>query len=378
MTQNGDAVDLTLTPDAEFLADPETKFPVMVDPAVNIGASFDTFVQQGYTTDMSTSTELKLGNNGSGQIARSFMHFPMAQITGKHILSAKLNLWNFHSWSCTPTSWEVWDTPHSSTSSRWTAQPNWNIKWAASTATKGVSSSCAEGWVSQDIKNLAVAWAANGNGSNAMGIRATTESDPYSWKRFNSGNAPTNTPYVSVTFNSTPDTATAVSPLSGTYTSDTTPTLSAKATDTDAQQLTLSFETWAADGTAALRSGTSAAVASGAVATHTVAALTPGTYKWRARAADGTDVDAWSAWQTFTVDTTVPSTPTITSTSHPSASAWYNATTFAGVLAATDASGVTGYAVKLDQSPTTAAGTAVTETGTAVSWSGRTDGTRST
>ncbi|WP_442809469.1 hypothetical protein [Streptomyces sp. SR27] len=45
-----------------------------VDPAVNIGASFDTFVQQGYTTDMSTSTELKLGNNGSGQIARSFLH----------------------------------------------------------------------------------------------------------------------------------------------------------------------------------------------------------------------------------------------------------------------------------------------------------------
>lgn len=36
---------------------------------------------------------------------------------------------------------------------------------------------------------------------------------------------------------------------------------------------------------------------------------------------------------------------------------------------------MTGYAVKLDQSPTTAAGTAVTQTGTAVSWSGRTDGT---
>lgn len=161
-----------------------------------------------------------------------------------------------------------------------------------------------------------------------MGIRATTESDPYSWKRFNSGNATTNTPYGSVTYNTTPNTATAVSPLSGTYTSDTTPTLSAKATDSDAQQLTLSFETWAADGTAALRSGTSAAVSSGAVATHTVAALPPGAYKWRARAADGTDIGAWSAWQTFTVDTTVPSTPAITSSSHPSASAWYTATTF--------------------------------------------------
>ncbi|MER5312934.1 sugar-binding protein, partial [Streptomyces sp. NPDC002773] len=85
VTQRGDAIDLTLTPDAAFLADPATKFPVTVDPSVNLGTSFDTFVQQGYTTDMSTSTELKLGNNGAGQIARSFLHFPMAQISGKQI-----------------------------------------------------------------------------------------------------------------------------------------------------------------------------------------------------------------------------------------------------------------------------------------------------
>ncbi|MEV0453554.1 DNRLRE domain-containing protein, partial [Streptomyces sp. NPDC050600] len=109
MTQRGARVDLTLTPDAKFLADPATKYPVTVDPAVNIGASFDTFVQQGYTTDMSASTELKLGNNGAGQIARSFLHFPMTGISGKQILGAKLNLFNSHSWSCTPSSWEVWD-----------------------------------------------------------------------------------------------------------------------------------------------------------------------------------------------------------------------------------------------------------------------------
>ncbi|MER5306668.1 sugar-binding protein, partial [Streptomyces sp. NPDC002773] len=85
VTQRGDAVDLTLTPDADFLSDPARTFPVTVDPAVNLGSSFDTFVQQGYTTDMSASTELKLGNNGAGQIARSFLHFPMAQISGKQI-----------------------------------------------------------------------------------------------------------------------------------------------------------------------------------------------------------------------------------------------------------------------------------------------------
>ncbi|WP_024757502.1 hypothetical protein [Streptomyces exfoliatus] len=110
VTQNGDAVDLTLTPDAAFLADPATKFPVTVDPAVNIGASFDAFVQQGFTSDQSAATELKLGNNGEGQVARSFLAFPMAKITGKVIKSSSLNLWNFHSWSCSARSWEVWDT----------------------------------------------------------------------------------------------------------------------------------------------------------------------------------------------------------------------------------------------------------------------------
>lgn len=71
VAQQGDQIDLTLTPDAVFLADPATRFPVTVDPAVGLLTTFTTFVQEGYTTDQSTATELKLGNNGSDQVARS-------------------------------------------------------------------------------------------------------------------------------------------------------------------------------------------------------------------------------------------------------------------------------------------------------------------
>ncbi|MFJ3786319.1 DNRLRE domain-containing protein [Streptomyces sp. NPDC090093] len=250
VTQDGEAIDLTLTPDAEFLADPARTFPVTVDPAVNLGASFDTFVQQGYAVDTSAQTELKLGNNGSGQIARSFLHFPMTQISGKQILGAKLNLWNFHSWSCTASGWEVWDTPHASTATRWTNQPNWNNKWAASTATKGYSSSCADDWVSQDIKDLAVAWAANGNSSNAMGIRATNESDPYSWKRFNSGNAASNMPYVSVTYNTAPIAGNPMSVTPGrtnagkNWVTTTTPHMGYTASDAETTFLRSKWELW--------------------------------------------------------------------------------------------------------------------------------------
>lgn len=330
VTQNGDAIDLTLTPDAAFLADPATQFPVTVDPAVNIGASFDTFVQEGYTNDMSASTELKLGNNGSGQIARSYLHFPMAQITGKQILGAKLNLWNYHSWSCTPNSWEVWDTPHASTATRWTNKPGFTNKWATSTATKGFSSSCADGWVSQDIKNLAVAWAANGNGSNSMGIKATNESDPYSWKRFNSGNAASNTPYVSVTYNTIP---VAGNPMSATpgranagknWVTTTTPALKYTAKDTETTTLRTKWEVWEGSTNLLVHDpGTLSPVVNQTVSyTVPTGKLVNGrTYWFKGRAYDG---NAWSGWTPtvyFTVDTTKPATNTITSGDYP-ANTW--------------------------------------------------------
>ncbi|WP_282694234.1 DNRLRE domain-containing protein [Streptomyces sp. CC208A] len=319
LTQNGNSVDITLTPDAAFLADPKTRFPVTIDPAVSIGASFDTFVQQGYGTDQSAATELKLGNNGSGQVARSFLHFPMAKITGKVIESAKLNLWNFHSWSCTAKSWEVWDTGNASTSTRWTAQPTWFNKWTTSTSTKGYSSSCADGWVSADVKTLVQGWANNGKSTNSLGIRATDESDPYGWKRFNSGNAASSTPYLSVTYNTKPGAAVPVSPLSGASTNDTTPTITGKATDADGNTVQLTYEIWTSNGTAALLTGKSAFVASGTNAPWTpTTALAPGAYKWRAAVYDGSAWNgSWSAWQNFTVDTTAPAATKITSTDFP-------------------------------------------------------------
>ncbi|MFE5484147.1 DNRLRE domain-containing protein [Streptomyces sp. NPDC056527] len=325
VTQRGDAVDLTLTPDADFLADPTTMFPVTVDPAVAIGSSFDAFVQQGYATDMSSSTELKLGNNGSSQIARSFLSFPMAKIAGKQILGAKLSLWEFHSWSCTPNSWEVWDTGLATTSSRWTAQPGWYNKWATSTATKGHSSTCADGWVSQDVKNLLSAWAGNGNSTNTLGIRATTESDPYSWKRFNSGNAGTNMPYLSVTYNTIPTIGNPVTATPGraaagkNWVTSTTPTLSYALSDKETNLLRYKFELW--EGTTNLEAyDTNAWNPVGSTVSRTVPAgkLVNGhTYHFSGRASDGA---AWSNWLPdyyFTVDTTKPATTGISSGDFP-------------------------------------------------------------
>ncbi|MET9035290.1 DNRLRE domain-containing protein [Streptomyces mirabilis] len=317
VAQDGDTVTITLTPDAKFLADAKTQFPVTIDPSINVGTSFDTFVQQDYATDQSTSTELKLGNNGSGQVARSFLSFPMTNITGKQISSAKLNLYEFHSWSCTAKGWDVWTAGHAGTTTRWTAQPTWYTNYATSTQTKGFSSSCNDGWVNADVTSMVQSWASNGNGANHLGLRASDESDPYGWKRFNSGNAASNTPYLSATYNSIPGVPTLISPADKGATNDTTPTLSAKALDGDGSQVTLDYEVWASNGTSAMQSGSSAAVASGATATWTPTALPQGTYKWRARSGDGKANSTWSAFRTLTVDTTVPATTKVSSTDYP-------------------------------------------------------------
>ncbi|MEV4880137.1 DNRLRE domain-containing protein [Streptomyces cyaneofuscatus] len=317
VAQNGDTVTLTMTPDAAFLDAKDTEFPVTVDPAINIGATFDTFVQQGYTTDQSTATELKIGNNGSGQVARSFLSFPMKNITGKQVTAAKLNLYAFHSWSCTPKGWDVWTANQAGTGTRWTSQPSWGSKQATSTQTKGFSSACNDGWVNADVTAMVKSWAGNGNGSNHLGLRASDEGDPYGWKRFNSGNAASKTPYLSVTYNSIPGVPTLVAPANQAATNDTTPTLSAKAIDGDGGQVRLDYEVWLNSGTSALRTGSTANVASGAPGAWTPAALPEGAYKWRSRAGDGSANSAWSAFRTLTVDTKAPAVSKIASGDFP-------------------------------------------------------------
>ncbi|CAM5445189.1 Sugar-binding protein OS=Streptomyces fumanus OX=67302 GN=GCM10018772_01110 PE=4 SV=1 [Streptomyces fumanus] len=66
-----------------------------------------------------------------------------------------------------------------------------------------------------------------------------------------------------------------------------------------------------------MRSGSSAAVASGAQANWTPAALAAGSYKWRVLSGDGSATSARSAFRTLTVDTTAPAVTRIASDDYP-------------------------------------------------------------
>ncbi len=351
-------VDLVITPDAGFLADPATKYPVTVDPSTSsLGNLFDTYVQQGETVDWSNDTELDFGNpgttNGDGtpRTARSFITWNTAPVADALISDAKLSLWNFHSGNtaCTAQPWEVWTANNASTASRWTNQPAMVTKMTTSTETKGNPgcTSAPDGWINADVTSLVQHWANNKWSQSGMGLRASSETVTAQWKRVNSANAASNPPKLVVTYNYRPKTGSkqeAGPPFfsyGGAYTVNTvTPTLRDTFVDANGDKVNGTFQIFdAATDTQVGNVIVSPFVPSGQVASVTVPAgvLANGkTYKFRTNPYDGTHYNTgWSAWKTFTVDTAAPSAPTaITSTDYPS-NAWVKGAGQAGTFSVT-------------------------------------------
>ncbi|WP_051716424.1 DNRLRE domain-containing protein, partial [Streptomyces bikiniensis] len=357
------SVDLVLTPDAKFLADPETKYPVTVDPSTSaLGNVFDTYVQQGETVDWSNDVELDLGNpgtknaDGTARIAQSFVSWNTTPVQDALVLDAKLSLWNFHSGNspaCTAQPWEVWSSGAASTSSRWTNRPTMTAKKATSTETRGNTSCTAQpdGWINADVTALVQEWASAKATRGHMGLRATDETLTTQWKRVNSANAASNPPKLVVNYNYRPRTGTkqeAGPPYfsyGGNYVVNTaTPTLRDTFVDADGDKVNGTFQIF--DNATNTQVGNvlvSKYVPSGQVASVTVPAgvLTNGkTYKFRTSPYDGSHYNVgWSAFKVFTVDTAAPSAPTaITSTDYPS-TAWVKGAGQAGTFTVTPPAG---------------------------------------
>ncbi|WP_433461138.1 LamG-like jellyroll fold domain-containing protein [Micromonospora sp. CA-248212] len=320
---------MELTPDATFLARPDLTFPVTIDPPTSLSPSFDAFVQNTYSSDQSGSADLKLGysNDGGSFTARSYLRFNTSGFAGSRVISAKLRLWNYHSWSCTAASWEAWRTDLVDSSVRWTAQPTARAKVGTSTETRGYSSSCGDGYVYVEVGG-ALQYAADTSASSAsVMLRATSETSTSGWKRFDSAEG-THPPLVSITYNSAPSvpSALAAAPCytacgSGAQTSSLRPTLSAKLTDANAGQ-TLQAEfvvrnktTQAVVSSSGLRSG-SPAWTNGSTASWQVPVdLVNGVqYEWQVRAKDPYAYGTATAWTPLTVDTTKPGVPFVAAT----------------------------------------------------------------
>lgn len=320
---------LLLTPDAAFLNDPKTVYPVTIDPSQSNGASFDAFVQNTYTSDQSAATELKLGTyDGGTNKAKSYLRFDNQEwLWDKQIQAATLNLWESHSYSCTAAGWEAWRVGNITNAARWTAQPAELERVGTSTQTKGFSTACGDGWVTIPVTAAFQHTATNHATKTNIGIKAASETNSTGWKRFASREAAANPPSVTITYQTktavnarttAPETACGTG-AARPYISTLTPQLRAQISDGLGAAVYGEFEWQPIGGTSTTK--TEGPGASGSWLGTTIpddAFVEGGTYAWRVRGSDGTTPGAWSDWCEFTVDTISPaSAPTVSSTTYP-------------------------------------------------------------
>jgi RHS repeat-associated protein len=337
-------VELALSPDQTFLQDAATAYPVVVDPDMSWTGWWDTWVQTGYSSDQSGSPELRLGSyDGGADVARSFINLNLNGIRYTHILSAQLSLFEIHSYSCQARDWEVWDTYAAGAGTRINAQPGWDARWSTSSQTRGYSSACAGDWVGADITSLIQSWVNYGAQDVTVGLKARDERDSYAWKKFQSGNAGWGLPTLYVNWVSPPSPATgltvggAVTDGGTNYTTTVTPSLSATAHDADGAAH-LRFRLYRASG-ALLWEQAALDVPNGSAGSVNVPpGVIPGdgqytfevySYDWLLGQTGNT------VWYPFTVDTTAPAAPTVSSADYPSDGTWHKGETQAGTFTVT-------------------------------------------
>jgi len=337
---------LTLKPDRSFLDDPDTTYPVVLDPQTT-SASLS-----GWTTVWSNSTgtsfwktshALGVGYDAwvDNKKARSFYQFDTHTLGGKKILSATFTALEVWSANCTDKAVQLWRTGAISSSTTWSKQPAWSAQVDSVSTAKGYSSSCPGGNVSFDATGAVSYTAGKSASTTTLGLQAADEGDEIAWKQFASPSD--HKPTLSVTFVSKPSTPTGVkmsNPSLACATTratavvirDTTPTLTAAPKSADGSQSTLrpNFEVFKYDpditDPSAGSGSPSAYTTSGTAGTWTTPTLTnTQTYWFRARSEykysfdgkTGYMYSGWSAGCWFTIDTSRPVQPDIDSTAYP-------------------------------------------------------------
>jgi RHS repeat-associated protein len=197
---------LKMTADPTWLHDPARVFPVTVDP--DFDETADTFAEYPYNNDNSSDTALKVGYNGAGNKAYSFLKFDgfFGSFTDAHINSVNLHLFDMWAWTCSAEPFSV--NPITSAWSPSTTKtypgPSFGAAIGSLTAEPGAAcsntgASTTKGtWMSVPL-NVSTfnSWSVGGT-NNGLAITAS-QTDDRQWKQFDSNNT-ANMPYLSVTY----------------------------------------------------------------------------------------------------------------------------------------------------------------------------------
>ncbi|WP_433515916.1 DNRLRE domain-containing protein [Nonomuraea sp. CA-143628] len=335
---DGDQQALVLKPDPVFLSNPDTHYPVTVDPTTTLPSATANTIsmpcpngREFNAPDAATVgiTESVCPDNWSASVVeRALIGFDTSSLVGQQITDARLDL--VGNLSTCPTGQRLrvqritaeWDPD----SVFWSAQPAVTSDGEAISTPPAVCTTTSTPdnvpW-SIPVTDIARAWAGGQAGRGLM-LKITNEdkaASKFSWYFQDGTTAP---PTLVVTYGSSPATgqlrAQPVAAVNNhVYTNTLTPTLVAGLSDPDGGLLRGEFEVEhdpaaSGQGTGQVWSGAVDNITAGTDAKITIPAgkLADGwNLRWRARASDGQSVSAWSQWQTFIVDATTPKVTSI-------------------------------------------------------------------
>ncbi|MFB6756627.1 LamG-like jellyroll fold domain-containing protein [Streptomyces sp. NPDC056353] len=338
--------ELVLTPDQEVLAGSGTVYPVFIDPQwYSPKASAWTMASKYWASSpqwkFNGESDAGLGYCGwqyckPYDTKRLFYQIPTSRFAGKSILSAEFVVRETHAASCTKREVQLWRTKGINSSTTWNTQ-NASGFWIDHIENRSFAhgyDGCAAADAEFDVRGV-VARAASGKWPTiTFGMRATSESDPLTWKRFSDD------AYLRVNYNrppaqikmsqltqdpggacARPDSAKRVRSLPKLRANDVT--------DPDKDRVRVQFEaSWdAGDGKGFTARWTSAASTYKASGSDFSLSLPSGipknkTIGWAARAHDGAQWSPWS-WAgsayacNMVYDTSVPAGPSISSAQYP-------------------------------------------------------------
>lgn len=194
-TTNGD-VELTLTPSMAFLTDPQTQYPVTIDPDISaLPARGDTYYFNGQSTSDSRGSDYRLRTGfQDGATYRSLVTFGYKQYVGQTVTAASLTLRQYSSATCTNKTSNLFPvTADSAATITWNTKPTVSTdgRWKSSKSFNHGQGTCPDAFESQDVTAMVSAWSGGQLNGDTAGLarqgiemRASSENDGTYDKRF--------------------------------------------------------------------------------------------------------------------------------------------------------------------------------------------------
>ncbi|MFI6317115.1 LamG-like jellyroll fold domain-containing protein [Nonomuraea sp. NPDC050556] len=350
VVSHGDRADLVLRPDPVFLANRDITYPVVVDPTASLPSQVDTYVMSwnsgaGYNKQALFAGRTAYWDNASQSdvevLQRSYVRFDLAQLVGKRISDAvlQLDLNNASSRDLGSSGLQARRVTGSWSESTltWSKQPTSTTEGAATGRGWPVWAGGTDQFVTLSLTGMAQKWA-DGTANNGIVLQNAVDPGPgvrQNWifcsMECSQSSSSLYPPTLVVTYNAPPATPSSLGtspsvpcvdiPYELPTMTTTTPTLKATISDPDANNVSARFEWWNTvnnsmvgfkETTLAVQGLHSAQIPSGAFADGT-------TVSWRVQAKDSVgEVGSWSPWCSFVLDTQPPAKPPlVTSTDFP-------------------------------------------------------------